>query len=118
MSTCAAHDRASTSTCVRCGVFLCDWCEKLAPSWGPGLCPACQRYRAPSTVRLTRIKGPTMALMMLTLWGALGALVALFRVETWTERAVAMLVLVGVALLNGYLIKTHRKAPPPRAQRD
>lgn len=114
MSTCAAHARASTSTCVRCGLFLCDWCEKLAPSWGPGLCPACQRHRAPSTVRLTRLKGPTMVLVMLSLWGGLAALASLFRVETWTERAASMLVLVGVVVLNGYIIKTHRKPPPPR----
>src|SRR5262245_45641633 len=39
--------RDVVETCMRCGRFLCDWCVKLSPSWGPGLCASCQRHQAP-----------------------------------------------------------------------
>jgi hypothetical protein len=48
-ATCALHGRASEQTCTRCGVFLCDWCVKLAPDWGVGLCQDCLRIKAPKT---------------------------------------------------------------------
>ncbi len=53
---CVEHpDRTAAAPCERCGAFRCDWCVKLAPSWGPGLCAACQK-RAPTagTGRLPR----------------------------------------------------------------
>jgi hypothetical protein len=46
---CSEHPgRAATTPCVRCGGFICDWCVKLAPSWGAGLCLTCQK-RAPNS---------------------------------------------------------------------
>jgi len=44
---CAEHpSRRAETPCVRCGTFICDWCVKLAPSWGPGLCLQCQKRTA------------------------------------------------------------------------
>jgi hypothetical protein len=44
---CGEHpDRAAEAPCTRCGAFRCDWCVKLAPSWGPGLCASCQKRQA------------------------------------------------------------------------
>ncbi|MBL8954065.1 MAG: hypothetical protein JNK82_25030 [Myxococcaceae bacterium] len=41
---CVEHPgRVAEAPCIRCGAFRCDWCVKLAPSWGPGLCAACQK---------------------------------------------------------------------------
>jgi hypothetical protein len=43
---CTEHPgRAAAATCTRCGNFICDWCVKLAPSWGPGLCAQCQKVK-------------------------------------------------------------------------
>ncbi len=43
---CPLHGRTARSTCERCGVFRCDWCEKLEPTWGAGLCAGCLRLSA------------------------------------------------------------------------
>jgi hypothetical protein len=44
VARCGEHPgRAAEVPCTRCGAFLCDWCVKLAPSWGNGLCASCQK---------------------------------------------------------------------------
>src|SRR5262249_8680179 len=49
---CVDHPgRAVAATCLRCGRFVCDWCVKLAPSWGHGLCLDCQKKKGAGTVR-------------------------------------------------------------------
>ena len=52
---CQLHARPAQSTCKRCGGFLCDWCEKLAPSWGPGFCNECLHYVTPDTAHLGKM---------------------------------------------------------------
>ena len=45
-ASCSEHPgRAAFAPCTRCGAFICDWCVKLAPSWGPGLCAKCQKVK-------------------------------------------------------------------------
>lgn len=46
-SVCKFHSRPERSKCERCGQPRCDWCEKLAPSWGPGYCEECLHFVTP-----------------------------------------------------------------------
>lgn len=73
---CPLHQRPSEQTCTRCGTFVCDWCVKLAPDWGPGLCHECLRRDPPRTavVRLTLTTGFLVALLGLMGLASSGAL--------------------------------------------
>lgn len=98
---------------------MCDWCEKLAPSWGPGLCEACQRVRAPAGLRFaipSRLVG-TVAVLSLCLglmaWGSvLGA-------WTWKDRFVGLAGgSLGVGVFAILMLRRRRHvAPPPRRSR-
>ena len=48
---CKLHSRPRSATCQRCGQFLCDWCVKLAPSWGAGYCGDCLHFVTPDTAQ-------------------------------------------------------------------
>lgn len=69
--TCALHTRPAEQTCKRCGVFICDWCVKLAPDWGPGLCHDCLKHAAPKTKVVRATFGSGFLLVFLSLNGLL-----------------------------------------------
>ncbi|MFT3710165.1 MAG: hypothetical protein QM817_21270 [Archangium sp.] len=68
-ATCPLHQRPSEQTCARCGVFLCDWCVKLAPDWGAGLCSDCVRHTAPKTPVVRASFGASFLVAFLVLSG-------------------------------------------------
>lgn len=81
---CQLHSRPARSTCRRCGLFLCDWCEKLAPSWGPGYCNDCLQFVTPETAHLGRMSMGTMfviaLLAVMAMFGFVGLRTELARV--------------------------------------
>ncbi|MFZ5445506.1 MAG: hypothetical protein ACOZQL_36280 [Myxococcota bacterium] len=114
MSVCPLHGRPSSTTCVRCGVFLCDWCEKLAPSWGPGLCADCQR-RSPPARRFVAPSRPVMVVSMLLLWVGTASLFAVFDdFLAWESRAVRAVIAVFAFGAIGFIVHSHRRAPTSR----
>lgn len=75
-ATCTQHpSRPADTPCVRCGAFICDWCVKLAPSWGPGLCLDCQKRTGASTPKLPLSRG----------FMIVGAAVLISPFFTWNE---------------------------------
>jgi len=112
---CEPHGREATQTCRRCGVFLCDWCVKLAPDWGPGLCPGCQRLCAPPPPRrlprswtVRTVLGALMVAMVVSL---LTLARALFEGPDLRRAVVASLVL---ALSSGGFVRLLRSGGRPR----
>lgn len=105
---CKLHSRPARSTCKRCGLFLCDWCEKLAPSWGPGYCNECLHFVTPDTAHLARMPMATMfaiaLLGVITFFGSVGLRIELTRVPTdfggivWTG-AIAIVPLLVIAFI-------------------
>lgn len=74
---CSHHARVAQVPCARCGSLLCDWCVKLAPSWGQGLCPSCQHAAAPKAgARFGPVRLRTQMVMMLFGVGGAAGLVA------------------------------------------
>lgn len=73
LTSCVDHPtRAGATACLRCGRFVCDWCIKLAPSWAPGHCGACQQViRRPVST-----SEPTSGMRAVTLILGLHALLA------------------------------------------
>lgn len=76
-ASCTVHPgRPVSATCTRCGAFLCDWCVKLAPSWGPGLCQSCQKVKhveAAPAITLSRPLVLVSTVLMLRPWLGIGA---------------------------------------------
>jgi hypothetical protein len=62
---CQLHQRVARTTCKRCGGFICDWCEKLAPSWGPGYCNDCLHFVSPDESGLRRMSFGVMFVIAL-----------------------------------------------------
>ncbi|MBL8915373.1 MAG: hypothetical protein JNM17_32010 [Archangium sp.] len=50
---------------------MCDWCVKLAPDWGPGLCHECLKHEAPKTRVVRATFGSGFLLVFLALNGLL-----------------------------------------------
>lgn len=107
-SRCQLHSRPARSTCRRCGLFLCDWCEKLAPSWGAGYCNDCLHFVSPETAHLGKMSLSTMfviaLLAVMALFGFAGVRTELTRAPldpgglVWTG-AIAVGPLLAVAFI-------------------
>lgn len=121
-ASCSLHQREATATCTRFGVFLCDWCVKLAPTWSIGLCAECmKRVPWPDTRLLTlpRLLNKVFALgvaAMLVAFGvlALSLVSSAVREHGWSSRAGVMatiglgLVIVGAERARRVLRSTGR----------
>ena len=103
---CAQHPaRTADTPCLRCGAFICDWCVKLAPSWGPGLCLDCQTRAAeatPAKVPMTRgfvVVGAAVLLCPFITWNEIVDAAALARESPEYQPTVTAVIAVLVVLL-------------------
>jgi hypothetical protein len=109
-AVCVEHPgRAAATACVRCGTFICDWCVKLAPSWGPGLCAKCQKLVHASSgepvavSRLTRRVGAILIVRPL-IGVYLVAGVMRFGMEAFDAQDSAALAQASIAIFGEVLI--------------